>query len=293
MSRMNQVLRHWVRALRAYSFSATILPVVCAFLLANRSQSADWSLCAPMLLCALLLHAGVNLLNDYYDFILGFDTVEARGSSGLLTAGLVSPGWMLGWGRFYLLAGAGIGLALVAVRGPPLLLAGSVGVVGAWFYSHRHGYKYKGWGEPCVFLLMGPLLFGGSFYVATGRLTATTIAPALACGCLVAAILLVNNLRDLEMDSSAGFVTLPMKLGALRSRQLYAGLLGGAVIAVVAGGILPPLLCLPLVWRQAHRVQRAVHLSTELATAPQKTAQLYLLFGILLAIGLSLPQGSN
>ncbi len=96
-----------------------------------------WPLFPLMLFCALLLHAGVNLLNDYYDFVLGFDTAEARGSSGLLTGGIVNPKYMLYWGRFYLFAGAAAGLFLVMARGWPLFLMGFAGLAGAWFYSHR------------------------------------------------------------------------------------------------------------------------------------------------------------
>lgn len=247
-----------------------------------------------MLFCALLLHAGVNLLNDYYDFTLGFDTTEASGSSGLLTKGVVRPSYMLNRGRFYIFAGATAGLLLAAVRGWPLLVMGAAGIGGAWFYSHRKGYKYKGLGEPFVFVLMGPLLFDGAFYVATGTVTAGAAWPALACGCLVTAILLVNNLRDLHMDQQAGFTTLPMRLGPARTKKLYAALIAAAYAAALAAGTVHagamlPLLSLPLGWKQVRRVLVSAELSLDLADAPPQTAGLYLLFGLLLAAGLALP----
>ena len=286
---MNNDFQNWARALRAYSFTATVIPVVCAFLSARaQGLPVAWPLFPLMLFCALLLHAGVNLLNDYYDFILGFDTAEARGSSGLLTEGIVKSEYMLRWGRFYLFAGAAAGLLLVTACGWPLLLIGIAGLAGAWFYSHRCGYKYKGLGEPFVFILMGPLLFGGAFYTATGTVTAEAIWPALACGCLVTAILLVNNLRDIKMDSAAGFVTLPMRLGAPRTKKLYAVLIVIAFAATSAAGVFLPLLSLPLAWWRVHAVLKANQLETELVTAPQQTAALYLIFGILLAAGLTL-----
>lgn len=295
---MKQLPPIWWRALRAYSFSATVIPVTVAFLFVNMlNLPVAWPLFPLMLACALLLHAGVNLLNDYYDFVLGFDTSEASGSSGLLTEGVVHPAYMLRWGRFYIAAGIAGGLPLAFVRGWPLLAAGLAGVAGAWFYSHRSGYKYKGLGEPFVFILMGPLLFCSSFYVASGTLTALAIWPAIACGCLVTAILLINNLRDLNMDASAGFITLPMRLGKRRTKLLYCALIATPYILLPVlfftgtahTGILLPLLSLPLAWKQIRLVQSAEYLNIDLKDAPPQTAALYLLFGGLLAAGLTLP----
>ncbi|MGE4487926.1 MAG: prenyltransferase [Kiritimatiellales bacterium] len=293
---MNRIaLQNWARALRAYSFTATIIPVVCAFLFARATGAAvDWRLFPLMLFCALLLHAGVNLLNDYYDFTLGFDTPEARGSSGLLTGKKVAPVYMLVWGRFYVFGGIFTGLILAALRGWPLLAAGIAGAAGAWFYSNRIGYKYKGLGEPFVFILMGPLLFDGAFYAATGTVTANAAWPALSCGCMVTAILLVNNLRDLKMDAAAGFTTLPMRLGPVRTKKLYAALIALAYAALLApvasgtvhAGLLLPVLSLPFAWRQVRSILATVTLNSDLAAAPPQTAKLYLIFGLLLAAGL-------
>lgn len=286
---MTASLKIWWRALRAYSFSATVIPVTVAFLFARaQGLPVAWPLFPLMLLCALLLHAGVNLLNDYYDFILGFDTAEASGSSGLLTERIVRPAYMLTWGRFYVFAGASSGLLLAAIRGWPLLIMGIAGAGGAWFYSHRRGYKYKGLGEPFVFILMGPLLFDSAFYTATGTLTAGAAWPALSCGCLVTAILLVNNLRDIQMDSQAGFVTLPMRLGEAKTKKLYAALIVTAFAATAPAGVILPLLSLPFAWRQVRRVLTASALNLDLANAPQQTAALYLIFGLLLAGGLAI-----
>ncbi len=286
---MNPALQNWAHALRAYSFTATVIPVVCAFLSARaQGLPVAWPLFPLMLFCALLLHAGVNLLNDYYDFTLGFDTAEASGSSRLLLEKKVSPAYMRDWGRFYLFAGTVAGLLLAAVRGWPLLLMGVGGLAGAWFYSHRSGYKYKGLGEPFVFVLMGPLLFGGSFYAATGTVTVGAVWPALSCGCLVTAILLANNLRDIKMDSVAGFVTLPMRLGSARAKKIYATLIVTALFAPLVAGIFIPLLSLPLAWRCVRAVLKAKTLETELAASPQQTAAFYLIFGVLLAAGLVL-----
>jgi 1,4-dihydroxy-2-naphthoate polyprenyltransferase len=288
----------WWRALRAYSFTATLIPVLCGFLFAEAAGwVVGWSLLPLMLYAALLLHAGTNLLNDYYDFILGFDKPgEAHGSSGLLTAGLVKPDYMFKRGRIYIIAGASAGLLLVLVRGWPLLLPAALGVAGAWFYSHRAGYKYKGLGEPFVFLLMGPVLFFASVYTACGTLPARTVWPAAACGCWVTAILLINNLRDLNMDRSAGLITLPMRLGGRHTKELYTALIVFAFLApavLFAAGfrstVLLPVLALPSAIRHLRRVWRS-EAGTDLIAGPKQTALLYLLYGLLLAIGLFLSR---
>lgn len=289
------VLSRWARALRAYSFTATIIPVGCATLLVRAEGVAvDPLLFALMLLCALLFHAGTNLLNDYYDFILGFDTAAASGSSGLLLNGEVTPAWMRGWGLFYLACGTAAGLVLAAIRGLPLLVAGLAGLAGAWFYSRPNGAKVKGLGEPFVFILMGPLLFGSTAYAVGGRVPFAALWPALSCGALVSCIMLVNNLRDLQMDRVAGFVTLPMRIGPQRAERLYAALICSAYAALPVSVLLGqaplarllPLFSLPIAWHRIHDALKADCPEVQLAEAPQKTAGLYLVFGLLLAVGL-------
>lgn len=287
-----RTLTLWARSLRAYSFTATLIPAVCADLYA-RAIGAETNalLFALMLLCALLLHAAVNVLNDAYDYLLGFDTDQACGSSGLLLEGDVTPEWMLGWGRFYLGCAAVGGGILVAIRGWPLLVAGACGLAGAAFYSHPKGYKYKGLGEPLVFLLMGPLLFGSALVATAGVLPAGAFWPAMACGCWVSSILLVNNVRDMEMDRAGGFVTLPMRIGVERAVRLYGGLIGAAFVLValpVVLGAAPlwrllPLGLIPWAARRIRAVHEGVPPAGDLRCAPQQTAALYLLFGLLLA----------
>lgn len=286
----------WWRALRAYSFIATIIPVVCASLAAAKigGSAVSISACVWMLVSALLLHAGTNLLNDYYDYVLGFDTAAAVGSSGLLAAGIVVPSYLWRWGLGYLMAGGVAGLALAAaLRLPWLVLLGACGWGGAFFYSHRYGYKYKGLGEPLVFLLMGPLLFCATYLVAGGCCDPRALWLSLPCGCFVASVLLVNNLRDLEMDCCAGFRTLPARIGPSAAKGLYAILVTSAFalpclyvfngwlprMSLLTWGALVPAVVL------VRRVCRAAPPDGTLARAPEMTAGLYLLYGVLFAIG--------
>lgn len=287
----------WWRSLRAYSLPMTMLPILCAFLYARAmGYTVLWSLFPVMLLCGVLLHAGTNLLNDHYDYTLGFDTDEASGASGLLQEKLVPENYMLFYGRLYLVLGCLFGLPLIRLRGLPMLLLGILAICGAYFYSHPKGYKYKGIGEPAVFLLMGPLLFTASIYAACGTCPQYSFIPACAFGCLVTAVLLINNMRDEQMDRNAGFITMPMRLGPSGSRNLYSLLLAGAEIipllllftGLLQWPVLLPLLSLPPAIRLGRMVQTARLPSMDLKTGPQQTAQVYMIYGSLMAVGLAL-----
>ncbi len=295
--KMPNQLSIWWRSLRAYSLPMTFLPILCAFLYARAlGETVSWTLLPPVLLCGTLLHAGTNLLNDHYDYTLGFDTEDASGSSGLLLQKLVPENYMLVHGRLYLALGCLAGLPLVWLRGLPVLFMGIAAAAGAWFYSHPHGYKYKGAGEPAVFLLMGPLLFAAALYSACGTLPASFLAPAVAFGCLVTAVLLANNIRDEEMDRKAGFITLPMRIGLSASRRLYLLLLAGSmgIVPLLAFGkhlglpALLPLLSLPAAARLGRLVLKARQPAIDMKTGPQQTAALYLAYGSLMAAGLAL-----
>lgn len=295
-SALGRVVTVWWHSLRAYSFTATLIPVVCAVLVAWRVGGYPISLFASALLlvAALLLHAAVNTLNDYYDFILGFDTDVALGSSGVLVSGLIAPWRLLRWGRVYLAAGMVVGMGLVWLRGPWILVMGTCGWLGAAFYSHRRGYKYRGWGELSVFFLMGPLLFSAAYLAASGRLALRALALSLPFACLVTAIMLVNNLRDLEMDRAAGFRTLPARIGPRVTKILYGVLLMAPPILMALYafyGVVPRLSLLALATlipstMLVGRVGRAPPPYASLADAPQQTATVYLLFGVLTACGL-------
>ena len=292
---MPNKLSIWWRSLRAYSLPMTLLPILCAFLYARATGSAvEWPLFPLMLFSGTLLHAGTNLLNDYYDYTLGFDTEEASGSSGVIQEKLIPAGTVLFYGRLYLALGCLFALPLVLVRGPMLLVFGTLGACGAFFYSHRQGYKYKGLGEPAVFLLMGPLLFLSAFFTAAGTLSVDALLPASAFGCLVTAVLLTNNIRDEQMDRRAGFTTLPMRIGPDAGRNLVSVLIIVSLIIppllVIAGRLswpaLLPLLSAPPALKQIKQVQTAAHPAEDLKTAPQQTAMLCMMYGLLFAAGI-------
>jgi len=286
-----------LRAIRAFSFTASIIPVVlAAFLALSQGAPVRWGLFLPVLAGAVLLHAGTNLVSDAADFRRGVDRKGTLGGSGVLVAGLLTPRQVFRDGIVLLGAGAAIGLFLVWTSGAPVLWIGLAGVIGGFFYGGRSfGYKYWALGDAAVFLLMGPLLVLGPYFVLTGSFHSHALLLSLPVGCLVTAILSSNNMRDIRHDAEAGVRTLATILGFGAAKAQYALLVAGAYVLVggmVLSGVLSAwclgvLLSAPLAFRNVKAALSARPERTEeIASIDVRTAQLHLLFGALLSLGL-------
>lgn len=211
----------WLRALRAYSFPASVVPVLVGTALAlDAGGEVSWGLLPVVLVCAVLFHAGTNVIDDYFDFVRGVDKDDPHGgSSGVLTKGLLRPPEVFAYGVGLFGAGVLLGIVLLYSRGLPMLLLGIAGLLGGYLYTGGpKGYKYLALGDVLVFLLMGPLMVVGSYYALTGGVTLTVFLASLPVGSLVAAIMAVNNHRDAATDKEAEVRTLPNVIGFRASR---------------------------------------------------------------------------
>lgn len=285
----------WWRAVRPASFTASATPVLVGAAAAGYAGTFSTTLFAVTLIASVAIHAGTNLANDYYDHVRGVDTPDSPGPSGVIQRGLLSPRSVLR-GAFVLFGlGSLLGLWLVVVRGWPILVIGVLGVLAGYAYTGGPlPLGYVGLGDFVVFALMGMATVAGTYFVLTGSISPTAVWAALPVAALVTAILVANNLRDLDEDRAAGKRTLATYLGAAATRIEFLGLLAGAYAAVVGGiasGALPyqsavTLLTLP----RAARVWQAVRTETdrrELTTKGLRdSAQLHFRFGLLLAAAL-------
>ena len=287
-------------AVRPWSFTMTVVAATAGSLIALLQTGVFYpGLYALTLLGLVLAHAATNLINDYFDTRYGVDRPGApttRYRPHPLITGLMTPQQALTISLgFYALA-AVVGLALTVLRGWPVLLFALIGGLAGFTYTAGPvKYKYRALGEPSVFLMWGPLMVLGSFYVQTGSWTGAISAlwVSLPIGLLVALVLLANNLKDLSYDRSTSVQTLATLLGREGALRLYAAIIiavyGLSLLAVLVGALpiwsLLVLLSIPKAWQLTRTLQSAPEIPPD---ADPRTAQLATAYGLWLTVGLLL-----
>jgi 1,4-dihydroxy-2-naphthoate octaprenyltransferase len=286
--------RIWFQAVRFFSFTASVIPVLVGsgFALIDREFSVP--LILLMIGASVACHAGANLANDYFDHVKGIDSDESLGPSKVIQEGLLTPeqvkrGMLIAFGIATLL-----GLVIVSQTSWVVLALALCSLGAAFFYTG--GPKPLGYialGELTVFLFMGPVMIGGSYYVHTGRVTWEVIVASIAVASLVAEILHANNMRDMDLDRSAGKATFATLLGRRRSNHEYLVLIViayAAIVLLVAGApSLWPLLIIGSTLPAAIALTRLAYSASDPKTLNQllrRTAGLHLRFGALLTLGL-------
>jgi 1,4-dihydroxy-2-naphthoate octaprenyltransferase len=254
-----------------------------------------WAFIAA-LIGSVFIQIGTNLANDYSDAKRGADTVDRLGPVRVTAAGLVAPRSVLvtTWIAFGVAVGAGIYLATVAgwviiAVGVASILAGVLYTGGPWPYG------YAGLGEVFVFLFFGLVAVNGSYYVQLEQLDWLPFALSVSIGCLVTAILVVNNLRDIDTDRRAGKRTLAVRIGRKPTRAVYIGLLLlgffvglGALLTTDApwwSGLLLAAVWVPLSRAPSQAVARRTD-GPSLNKALAQTGALLGLFSLALSVGL-------
>jgi 1,4-dihydroxy-2-naphthoate polyprenyltransferase len=285
----------WFLAIRPKTLPAAVTPVIVGTAVAVAASLFHLPSALSAFTVALLLQIAANLANDVFDFRRGADTEERLGPLRVTQSGLIQPQQVLVATALTLALAMLVGLYLVTRGGWPILLAGLAAILSALAYTGGpRPIGYHGLGEVFVFIFFGLVAVGGTFYVQAGDMSALALGAAVPVGCLATAILVVNNLRDIETDRAAGKRTVAVRIGREWTVLEYALLLVIAYLtppllwltgAIGVWGLLP-LLTLPLAVRQALAVSR----TTGRALNPLLggTARLQLLFGICFAAGIIL-----
>jgi 1,4-dihydroxy-2-naphthoate octaprenyltransferase len=287
--------RAWLLAARPRTLPAAVAPVIVGTALAIRDGGFALGPAIAAIFVALLLQIGANFANDVFDFRRGADTHERLGPTRVTQSGLIAERHVLTATIVVIVLAALAGLALVVRGGLPILLLGIAAIIATLAYTGGpFPLGYNGLGEVFVLIFFGFVAVAGTYYVQTLHLTATALGAAVPVGALVTAILVVNNLRDLETDRRAGKRTLAVRFGRAGTQTEYLVLIGIAYLSApllwLLGGLGPWVmltwLTLPiavrLVGQTRHETGRA--LNKTLAG----TAQLELFFSILLAVGILL-----
>jgi 1,4-dihydroxy-2-naphthoate octaprenyltransferase len=263
-------------------------------LLLDCAPDFRWLAFIAALVGSIFIQIGTNLANDYSDAVRGADTADRLGPVRVTSSGLVAPRRVLvaTWIAFGV--AVAVGAYLTAVAGPLILAVGIVSIAAGVLYTGGpRPYGYAGMGELFVFLFFGLVAVNGSYYVQLEELEWLPFALSIPIGMLAAAILVVNNVRDIDTDRRAGKRTLAVRLGRERTRTLYMALVGGAFLTlamglVVADGPDAALIAL-FAAVLAPAPARAVLGNTDghsLNTALAQTGMLLAGFSVLLAAGL-------
>ncbi len=286
----------WLAAARPATLLASVAPVLVGSGLAAGDRVFRFDAFAATLITAVLLNVAVNLANDASDARRGADGPDRVGPVRVVAAGLLSARQV--WtatAAVVVVAGAG-GAYLATISGWPIIAIGVAAIVALLAYTGGPWpYGYRGLGEVFVFGFFGPVAVVGSRYVHDAHATGAAWLLAVPVGLLATAILVVNNVRDMEIDRTVGKRTLAVVLGRDRTRVFFAGLLWGA-FALVAGfaiAALTPrptligLAAVPLAIAPIRAVGTKVS-GPELIAALRMTARLHFVVGLLLGVGAAL-----
>ena len=219
----------WLLAARPKTLPAAISPVLVGCAVAWAENGFDLVAAIAAFAVALLLQIGANLANDVADFRRGADTPDRLGPLRVTQSGLIAPRQVVAATVTVLIAAAVPGLYLVWRGGPVLAVLGLLAVAAAVTYTAGpKPFGYIGLGELFVFFFFGPVAVVGTAFVMTHHVTRLALVSSIAVGCLVTAILVVNNLRDIDSDRSAGKRTLAVRIGRRASRWEYTALIAVA-----------------------------------------------------------------
>ncbi len=286
-------LQAWILAARPKTLPAAATPVIVASALAFRAGAFRLGPALAALIAALLLQIGANIANDYFDFYKGADTAERLGPVRVTQAGLLKPQQVYrGMWFVFFLAGL-LGIYLAIVGGWPVIVIGLCAILAALAYTGGpFPLGYHGLGEVFVLIFFGPAAVCGAYYIQDHSLTPLVWWSSIPVGLLIVAILVVNNIRDIETDRAAGKMTLAVLLGRRGAQIEYFLMLVGAYLApflLWITGLVPPwaLLSWLSVWF-AYRQYRSLLIlkGRPLNQTLAGTGQLVLLFGVLFSLGL-------
>jgi len=289
-------VRIWVMAARLRTLPAAVAPVLVGTALAIWDDEFRAGAFVAALLGALFIQVGTNLSNDYSDARRGADTEDRLGPVRVTAGGLVPPRQVLL--ATYLTFGLAVltGVYLIAIAGPVVLAIGAASILAGVLYTGGpRPYGYEGLGEVFVFSFFGVVAVCGTYFVQAEDLRWEAFALSVPVGLLATAILVVNNVRDIDTDRRAGKRTLAVRLGRERTRGLFAAMVylafPLALVPWLGGPLDVPVLLSWLALVPAVGLVRTVRNHADgptLNAALARTGAVQLVFCVLLSAGIVL-----
>jgi len=286
-------LRDWTSGARPRTLPAAVAPVLVGTGATAGVDALDIGRALLALVVSLALQIGVNYANDYSDGVRGADA-DRIGPTRLVAAGLATATAVRTAALVCFAIAAIAGLVLAALTTWWLLAVGAVAIGAAWFYTGgAKPYGYRALGEVSVFLFFGVVAVVGTSYVQAERILPQAVVASIPVGLLACALLVVNNLRDIDGDAASGKRTLAVVLGERHTRWLYASIvvISFAVVAGLALADRPfAALSLAAAALALPPVGAVLGGARGLALLPalRDTGLMQLLHGVLLAIGLAI-----
>ena len=299
-------LKLYLMEVRAPFFTASIVPIVLGSVIAfHTTQTFNWTYFLLVLIGGIFLHAGANVINDYFDHLSQNDEINKEfvrpftGGSRLIQEGLLTPKEVLIEAIICLFVGSVIGLYLSYKLGWVILLIGIFGVLSATFYVFPGIILVgRGIGEALIGINFGILMTFGAYYVQTGIFSWVPIVASLPVALLITAVLYINQFQDAKADQSVGKNHLVVRLGKKQAVKGFILIMLLTYLIVVLGvvtDILPPisliaLLTLPLAFKSIKIAQANYDDSIKLVPANASTIMNHLFTGLLLIISFFLDR---
>jgi 1,4-dihydroxy-2-naphthoate octaprenyltransferase len=285
--------RVWWSAVRPATLAASVAPVLAGTAIAVHDGGARPAAGLAALAVAIAVQVGVNFSNDYSDFKRGADSDGRIGPVRAASSGVVAPEHVK-WAALAAFGlAAAVGVALSLATDWRLLFVGAACLLAAWLYTGGpRPYGYLGLGEVFVFVFFGLVATCATVYVEELRVTTLAVLTACSLGFLATAILVLNNLRDVDSDAAAGKRTLATRIGRERTRYLLLAIAIATflmpVIAVLMRAASPTILVTLLAIPVLAAPVRTAFITTAgpaLVGALKRTAASELVFSLLFAIG--------
>jgi len=295
-----QKLKSYVIAMRVPFFTASVIPVLLGSAIAwVHTGGIHWFYFFLTLLGGVLLHAGANIINDYFDHLSGTDDINTEfarpftGGSRVIQDGLLSPREVLAEALILYALASGIGVYLAAARGWEILALGVIGVFSGFFYcAPPFKLVHRGIGEIFIGLNFGVLMTLGAYFVQARSFAWEPFAASLPVAFLIAAVLYINEFQDANADGAVGKNQIVVRLGKKRAVAGYIGVMAAAYVSVgaaVALKVLTPwallsFAALPFAAKAIVSAGRNYADSKALVPANAMTILSHLVTGIMLSV---------
>ncbi|MBA9014695.1 1,4-dihydroxy-2-naphthoate octaprenyltransferase [Clostridium beijerinckii] len=290
-------IKLFIRASRPFSLTASAIPVVLGEILALKEPNFNLEYFTLSIIAIVFLQASVNLLNDHDDFINKVDTKESHSSSGVVVEGLLTLKEVYRSGILLLILGCLIGLFLAYNVGIMILILGIVWALCGYFYTGKPlMLKYRGLGAPLVFMIFGPLMTLGGYYLQMEKFTLQSFLISIPTALLTTAILHANDIRDINHDKKAGIKTLSISIGYKNAQKVYSSLIILSYISLIIMVIFKyipylSLICLltvPAAIKNINKLRTSGDSSSNIAELDKESGKLQGQFGILLILSILL-----